>query len=306
MQLARLRIPRPRLSFEWLGALGGRTTVLYVGYTAMLFLIFLLVTFPHDLLIRRALSTVNKGTVTVEFTTAGFAWINGYELTGMRILPRNAEVPIPYLECSRLWVRPAFGELLRGNPYGMVVSADLYGGAAQGDISLKDGNLAGTIEWHDLSLGRYRTLTALLDEGKLDGQVSGQFSFEARGPNFAAGQGTGELNVDGASISAAKVNGFTVPDLKLKQTKMKFKVGSGRLEIQELNASGDVGVQASGQIVLRDPLAESTLNLRATFLPSPTSPDAIKGALALIPRQPGAKPDAPVTITGSLTRPKFR
>jgi len=303
MQLARMRIPR--LSFEWLGALGGRSTILYLGYTSLLFLVFLMVTFPHDLLIRRALTTVNQGNVDVEFTGAGIAW-QGYELTGLRIMPRNAVSQTPFIEFSRFIVRPAFGELVRGNPYAIAVSADLYGGVAQGVMNFKDGNLAGNLEWHDISLGRYRTLTALLDEGQLAGRVSGQFAFEARGPNFATGQGTGEITFDGTTISAAKINGYTVPDAKLTQTKMKFKVSSGRFDIQDFNASGDLGIQGSGQIVLRDVLGESTLNLRATFVPSPATPDAIKVLVALIPRQPGAKPDAPVTITGPLAHPKMR
>jgi type II secretion system protein N len=306
MQLARLRIPLPRLSFEWLGALGGRSTILYLGYTSVLFLAFLLVTFPHDLLIRRMLTTFNQGPVNVEFSSAGLAWTKGYELTGLRITPRNPPGQAPYIECSHLFVRPAIGELVRGNPYALTVSAELYGGVAQGEVTFKGGNLAGNIEWHDLSLGRYRTLTALLDEGQLAGRLSGQFGFETRGPNFAIGQGTGEVSLDGASLSSAKVSGFTVPDAKLSQTKMKFKVGGGRFEIQEFNATGDVGIQGSGQIILREPFSESTLNLRATFLPSPATPDALKGALMLIPRQPGAKPDAPVSITGPLDHPKLR
>jgi type II secretion system protein N len=306
MQLARFRIPLPAMSFEWLGGLVARSTILYLGYTSVLFLIFLLLTFPHEMLIRRALLSVNQGSVNVEFASAGIAWTKGYELTGLRIVPRNAPDQTPYLECSRFFVRPSIGELLRGNPYALTISADLYGGTAEGEVNLKGGGVAGTLAWHDVNLGRYRTLTTLLDEGQLVGRLSGQLAFEARGPNFAAGQGTGEATLDGASIAAAKINGMTVPDTKLSQTKMKFKVTSGRFEIQDFNASGDVGIQGSGTILVREPFADSTLNLRATFAPSLATPPAIKGALMLIPHQPGAKPDAPVTITGPLMHPKMR
>lgn len=305
MQIARFRIPRPTVSLEWLGALGGRRTILYMGYTSVLFLVFLLLTFPHDLLIRRALDAVNQGNLNVEFTGAGLA-ASGYGLTGLRVTPRNAPEQPPLLECTHLFIRPAFSELIRGNPYAMVVSADLYGGSAQGVVSLKGGDLTGSLDWHDISLGRYRTLTAFLDEGQLGGRLSGQLSFEARGPTYAAGQGTGEMAIDGLSLTAAKIEGYTVPDAKLSQTKMKFKLTSGRLEIQDFNTSGDVGIQGSGTILLRDPFLESTVNLRATFVPSPATPPALKGLLMLIPRQPGAKPDAPVSITGPLIRPKMR
>ncbi len=306
MQVARFRIPVPEVSFEWLGALVARRTILYLGYTSVLFLAFLLITFPHDLLIRRVLTVVNQGNVNVEFTSAGLAWNKGYELTGVRLMPRNAPDQAPLLEFSRVFVRPAFSQWVHGNPYALVVGADLYGGSAEGVVDLKGGNLVGDLEWRDISLGRFRALSALFEEGQLSGRLSGQLGFEARGPNFTAGQGTGEVTLDGGSITAAKVNGYTVPDAKLTQTKMKFKISSGHFEIQDFNAAGDVGIQGSGQIVLHDPFSESTLNLRATFLPSPATPPALKGALMLIPRQPGAKPDAPVTITGPLSHPKWR
>ena len=306
MQLPRLRLPRLSLSFDWLGALPSRTTILYVGYTLGLFLVFLLVTFPHELLVRRALSNVNRGAVGVEFNTVNFAWHKGYELTSVKVKPNGGDGATPYLECTHFFVRPALSQLVRGNPYAMVVSADLYGGSADGEVSLTEGALTGNLAWHDLNIGRYRTLTALLDEGQLSGLVSGQLSFEARGPGFSQGQGSGDLAVDGAALTGAKVSGFSVPDLKLRQTKAKFKLSSGRVEVQDLTTSGDVTIQASGQIVMREPFVESQLNLRATFATTPTTPDAVKGALALIPRAPGAKPDAPVTITGTLSKPRIR
>jgi type II secretion system protein N len=304
MRLPRLRLPRP--SLDWIGALGGRTTLLYIGYTTLLFVVFLIVTFPHDLLIRRALSSVNQGPVAVQFNTAAFAWFKGYELTGLRIAPAEADGHPPYLECSHLWVRPALGALVRGNPYAIQMSADLYGGTALGEARLADGNLVGNLQWQGIDVARYRTLTALLDEGQLSGKISGQFEFEARGDNLTVGQGNGEVSVEGIGLVEAKIGGFSVPELHFRQTKLKFGIRSGRLEVQDLNATGDLNVQGSGQIVLREPAQDSVLNLRGTLLPTATTPDALKAVLALIPRAPGAKPDAPMTVTGTLAHPRVR
>lgn len=297
----------PRLSLDWTRKFWGRSTLLYAAYTVVLFVAFLLLTFPHDLLVRRVLSRVNRGPVAVDFTTVRFAWLNGYEVAGIRVGPVAADNgQPPYLELGRLWVRPALNALARGNPYSLLVRADLYGGDAHGEVSVAGDRLAGTLAWHDLNLGRYRTLTSLLEEGELAGRVSGQLNFEARGEHFNAGQASGELTVQQASLTGAKVQGFGVPDLHVRQTRMKFVVRSGHLEIQEFQATGDVNVQGSGQIVLRDPLPDSVLNLRATVETSLATPDALKGAVALIPRAPGAKPDAPITITGTLAHPRVR
>ena len=281
--------------------------LLYVVYTTLLFVVFLLVTFPYELLVRRGLSLVNSGSVAVEFKESGLAWLNGIELSNLRVVPTAAtDGRPPYLECTHFWVRPAFGALVHGNPYAVQVRADLYGGAALGEIRYDDGNLVGSLQWQDVDMGRYRTLTSLLDEGQLSGRVSGQCNFEARGANLNAGQVGGELTIDAAGLNAAKVAGFTVPDLRLRQTKVKFTVHNGRVEVQEFNATGDVNVQGSGQVVVRDPFLESVLNLRGTILPGPTTPDALKTLLSLIPRAPGSKPDAPITITGSVGRPRVR
>ena len=307
MRLPRLRIPQLRLPLAGLGGFGGRRALLYIGYTTLLFVVFLLRTFPYDPLIKRLLSSVNSGAVVVEYKEPSFAWLKGLEISNLRVVSTNTEDGHPpFLECGHFWVRPAFGALVRGNPYAVQVRADLYGGAALGEIRYTAGNLVGNLQWQDVELGRYRTLTSLLDEGQVAGRVSGQFDFEARGTNLNSGQGNGEVTIDAASLTVAKISGFTVPDLHLRQTKVKFTIHSGRLEVQEFNAAGDVSVQGSGQVVVRDPLQESVLNLRATLLPTPTTPDALKALLALIPRAPGAKPDAPVTVTGTLARPRFR
>jgi type II secretion system protein N len=306
MRLPRLRLPRPQFSLDWLGALVDRRTILYAGYTAALFVLFLFVTFPHELVVRRALRGVNRGPVSVDFSSVNFAWLNGYELNSFHVAPAEADGQPPYFECAHVWVRPALGALLRGKPYDFLLGADLYGGVADGEIITDAGAVAATVKWKDLNLGRYRALTALLEEGQLAGRVSGFLNFEGRAPNLTAGQSTGEFTVEGAALTGAKVSGFTVPDLRLRQTKAKFAVREGRLEIQEFQATGDVDLQASGNILLHDPPQESVLNLRVTIQQGLTTPDAVKTLIALIPRPPGSKPDAPIMITGTLERPHVR
>jgi type II secretion system protein N len=306
MRFPRVRLPRPRLSLEWLSGLGGRRTILYVGYTAVLFVLFLLLTFPHELLIRRVLSGVGQGPVAIEFTGASFAWFKGYEVSGMRIGSASADGTPPYMECSHLWVRPALAALVRGNPYDLLIRAELYGGTAQGELRMDNGAVNGNLQWKELNLGRYRILTALFDEGQLSGRVSGSANFEGHGAKLDADQGTGEIAIDGAALTAAKVAGFQVPDIHLRQTKLKFALRSGRLEMPEFQATGDVDVQGSGSLVLREPVQESTLNLRATIQQSLATPDAVKTLVGLIPRAPGSKPDSPIIITGTLAHPHVR
>jgi type II secretion system protein N len=246
------------------------------------------------------------GPVAIDFTGVDFAWFHGYAINDVRLASPNADGQPPYFECARLWVRPALRALLRGNPYDFLLRADLYGGIANGEVIVSGGAMTGTVQWKDLSLARYRMLTALLDEGQLAGRVSGAMNFEGRAPSLNPGQGTGEFLVEGATLTGAKVNGFPVPDLRVRQTKAKFAVREGRIEVQEFQATGDVDVQASGNIVLREPPEKSMLSLRVTIQQSLATPDAVKTLVGLIPRAPGSKPDAPIMLTGTLARPHVR
>ena len=63
-----------RLSFDWLEGFGGRRVLLYSVYTLLLFLIFLVANFPHDVLVKRALRAVDLGSVALTVERARFAW----------------------------------------------------------------------------------------------------------------------------------------------------------------------------------------------------------------------------------------
>jgi type II secretion system protein N len=88
---------------------------------------------------------------------------------------------------------------------------------------------------------------------------------------------------------------------------MTFGLQNGRMEVEQFNANGDeLNISATGQVSFREPIDESVLNLKATFLPGKNAPDNIRALIGLIPKPRDAKPDAPVRISGTLARPRFR
>jgi len=307
MQMPALRLPAlrlPRLSF------GGnaRSVFLYGAYTTILFLGFLIANFPHELILRRVFDAVgvSDGGAPLEFQDVKFAWWRGYQIDGLRVVPPPTNELSP-LELTHLWVRPTIGELVRGNPYSFTIDAELYGGTASGRVEIRNGAVTGDVVWEGLSLGRYRPLLALLEEGQVSGRLGGVLSFESPIRNTAATQAAADVTLDGAEIKDGKVAGFTFGTLGIKQAKLKFKAGSGRVEIQDLAVNGDVSIQqASGQIGLREPISDSSVNLRANILQTPTTPDWLKTLIAAIPRAPGAKLDAPINITGTISKPRVR
>ncbi|MBI1814178.1 MAG: type II secretion system protein GspN [Deltaproteobacteria bacterium] len=307
----RLRLPRlsarPRISFEWLGGLVSRTVLLYAGFTLVVFLVGLIVNFPHDIVVRRVMSNVDLSPLQVDFKSARFAWHHGYELRGVRVSQTVAGEDVSWLECSTLDVLPELKGLMRGQFTGVSWQGELYGGTVTGQWTMAGAGGSGQVELSKLELGRYRPLMSQIDEGQITGQVSGNFTVQVPSADRRATQVSGEILVNRPGLLGGKIKGFKIPDLQFAQAKGKLSVKGDRLEIQEFRLVGDqLNGSLSGSIVLRDPAASSQLNLRVTLEPSAATPDAIKGALLLIPRAPGARPDAPITISGTLGAPQIR
>jgi type II secretion system protein N len=308
MRIPRLRLPRPRLSFDWLGELLSRQIVLYAAWTLVLFVVFMIMNFPGDVIVRRVVNQLDLRPMHLEFTSGHFAWFKGYELRGLKLSTQDGPGDSrPLVECTALDVRPALAGLLHGRINDWSWQGQLYGGTASGELSLKDGSGTGQIELSQLSLGRFRMLAAQLDEGQISGQLSGTISVRFNMRDSRNTQVNADVVITRPGISAAKIKGFKIPDLQFGQAKGKLTLKGDRLDLQEVRLAGDqLNASVTGQIVLRQPVESSTLNLRATVETSAATPDAIKALVAFIPRPRTARPDAPITIAGTFASPQIR
>jgi type II secretion system protein N len=164
-----------------------------------------------------------------------------------------------------------------------------------------------TLRLDGLQLHRYEYVTRLLEKGEIDGLLSGAVTLESRNRDVSSGRAAGKLELTRAALSAAMVNGFGLPDLHFDDIVLEFTLQNNRLEIQDFHADGEeLKLAGEGQVVLRQPVGGSVLNLRVSVVPGPNSPDGIRGLLDLIPRPKGSRPDAPIVISGTIDRPRFR
>ncbi len=307
MRLPSVSLQFPRLALDWFADLGARRVLFYTLYTVVLFVVFLFVNFPYQDLIQQTLRGVDLGGMEVQVAGTRFAWWKGWEIGNLRILPVGApEGTPPLLEGSTLYVRPSLAGLIRGQLRGLHLEGAMYGGGVDADVALADGITRATVDLDGVNLGRVHLLADALEGGQITGRLSGTVTFEVRPPNLAAGQAAGEIEIRGGSVAGVKVKDMPVPDLHFPQLTTKFSLKSGRLDIQDLHADGDeVKLSGNGQIVLRDPFPDSVLNLKATFQPG-SEGDIGKTLIALLPRPPGGRPDAPVSITGTIAQPRMR
>lgn len=303
--MAMPRLAMPRLSFGSLGALGERTRLLYALYTALLFVVFLVVTFPYEVLVRRLLANVPPEQAVVDIGGARFGWVKGLELDDVKVSGPSGVAKAPYLEVARLWVRPNLSELLRGNPYAGVVEAEIYGGTALGSVvASRDGAVRGSATMSGLSLGRYGFLRSFFDEGTIGGRVSLKLDFESKGRELSKVKSDGQLQLTGGSLEGAKASGFSIPNLHFATAKLEFGLQDEKLEVKEFDAKGtELNIGATGTIGVREPVEASVLNLKATVSAGNEAPDSIKGLLAMMPKGPPGQ-DQTIKIIGPLAAPK--
>lgn len=279
----------------------------YAAYTLTLFLVFLLTTFPWTALVQWTLQGVDPGPLLVDTAGADFAWHRGIEIhrVAVRHVDSTPEFP-PLLYFPRLYVRPAIADLFRGRLESMRITGSLYGGALISRWQRRAGQLNGTIRLTDLRLERHPALAALLEEGQLRGMLDLAMTVSIPRSGIFDATGAGEIRAEDVALEAAKIRGFGLPDLHFASVLVRIEQNNRRLEIQTARAEGpELTASASGQVVLRDPLPSSVLNLRAVVEPGPESPDAIAGLIRMIPRR-GSRPGAPLSITGTLANPRIR
>jgi type II secretion system protein N len=307
MRMPALRLPTWRPSMDWTEGLFTRSVLLYGLYTLVLFAVFLFANFPHGVLVQRALQAVQVPGMRFDVTGARFAWWRGFELQGITVAPTDPTLPA-FFESPSLYVRPALGELVRGQLRTMDVSGTIYGGGVEGSVSTGELNRV-TLTFDGVQLQDYPLLSSLLGGGQAAGSLSGVVSVEARGNDINEVRAAGDLRLDGAEIIDAKVNQFPAPPLHFDAVTARFDLQGGRLEVQELKADGkEVLLDANGQVAMRSPLADSVLNLKVQLGPGPECPEDLKVLLSAIipPPAKGAKADGPRTLSGTLAKPRLR
>lgn len=306
MRLPSLRLPR--LATDWLPSLPGRGVVLYALYTIVLFCLFLVAQFPHEVLVRRALSSVDLSPFHLDYADTRFAWFRGYEFRDVRLARAGDDRSVPPLfESASLFVRPGWSGLLRGQLGSVFLNAALYGGHIDGSWVTDNGAQRVTLQLSDLEIGRYRRLSTLLEEGTIAGRLAGAMSAEMRRGNIREGQIAGDLDIANGHMEGIKIKGILVPELNFDTVAAKFAVNGGHIDIEDFRADGrEIRATGSGQITVRAPLGDSVLNLKVSLQPGPETNDSIKGLLLLVPKPKNAKPDAPMTLTGTLAQPRVR
>jgi type II secretion system protein N len=262
----------------------------YVIFTFLVFSLALAYTLPHDLIAARVLEEATAGTpVRVTFASVAFAFPNGYRFTDLRVAPLRS--PGSAIDLGDLTVRSPLLGLLVGRPRSASLTGSAFGGTLSGNVSQRGARGALDLDLQDIDLGR-ALATVIAPPGRVAGRAALELALAGDGRTTQSTQGSVALAVRGLELSGVVVRGLAVPDLVFPDLTLTAQIDGSRLQVKELRASGDaLDLGASGEILLREPLAQSVLNLRLNIDVAPAAPPALRMAAALLPRRgPGEKP----------------
>jgi type II secretion system protein N len=279
---------------------------LYALYTAVLFVVFLLATFPWELAVRRALAGAAHGPVAVEIDGVRLGWTLAATVDELRLVPRGDGSGPPLVLARAVRAAPSWLGLLRAHPYPLAVRADLYGGALAGTLDLRPAALALDAGLEGVDLARWSGL-ARLAEGAARGRVSGRIALSGDPARPTTLNGGFELRAADLALEGAKVRGIAVPDLHFAELRIVASVTSGRVDLTELAADGrELVVRGEGNLLLRGPLPASLMSLTLTLAPAAGAPDGLRLALNLLPGTTGSDGGRTLRLSGALGQPRVQ
>ncbi|MEW6299855.1 MAG: type II secretion system protein GspN [Thermodesulfobacteriota bacterium] len=274
-------------------------------YTLACFLLFLFLTFPSDLLLRRIVAALAaESPVRVRYATGDLTWWGEGRFSDVTV--ENPLPGMPTLQASRLTLTPSFIGLLRGHLSPLTVDARLYGGTVRGTVRKEGEGFAVQFVIDRLALERW-PFPRPWDQGRVAGRLTADGELQGNAFTPHALNGSLRATLTDGLLRSGTIAGMPVPALQSIRVHLHTTIADGRTEITELVLDAD-GVEATlqGTVVLRTPLERSGLDLRLTTKVTGSPPPALTALLSLLPVSPHSPHERRAVISGSLATPIVR
>jgi type II secretion system protein N len=277
------------------------------------FLLFLVVTFPYDVLARRIEMEAQRAGAELTLGSVGAGGLASVRARDVRvrILPSSGSAPWPELRFDRAVVSPdIFAMLLRRTSFGFSVTG--YGGTARGHVALSnDPRQPGVSSFRldasdvDLAALPLREMAGVSASGKLRMKAD----LPALLPVEVA-RGAVTLSLDDGTVTGGAVMGFAIPRTAVGRLDGSVSVEKGIARVEKTAArGGDVEGDMDGNVNLRPLLSLSQADLHLRFRPADrwlNENAAIKGMMGLIQNARQGDGSYVFTFTGPLSRLQAR
>jgi len=282
--------------------------LLWPAGAVLVFFIFLILTFPYELLARRIEMEARRAGAEVTIGSAGAGGLAAVRARDVRVrLGAPGGEPGPELRFERAVVSPdLIALILRRTSFGFSLQG--YGGTASGHVALSSdprqpGISSFRIDANDLDLAALplRELAGVVGAGKL--------KLKADLPVLVpveTARGAVTLAVEGAAVNGGSAAGFSLPKTALGRVDGSVTVEKGVARVEKTQArGGDVEADLDGSINLRPLLSLSQADLHVRLRPGDrwlNENAVIKGMIGLIQNARQGDGSYVFTLTGPLSR----
>ena len=234
----------------------------------------------------------------------------GLKLEQVKLALKDAADRVVF-QADRLLIRPGLLSYFGGSSsYSFDASA--YKGEMKGHIEFKGGeavsNMDAQIALSNIRIGDYSYLSSLMGrpvEGTMGGTVS--FTGPSKNPG-TAGSGEAKLTVVDGRLELLQPF-LTFESIDFKEMDMDLVLQQGRINVSRLDIKGEqMQGTLSGMILLKDDLANSTLNLKGTIEPFAAFFESTGGTRDTVAffRQRLKQGTLSFVIQGTLEAPDFK
>jgi len=275
----------------------------------LIFLLFLVLTFPYEVLARRIEMEARRAGAEVVIGSVGAGGLASVRASDVRvrITPAPGGEPWPELRFERAVVSPdLFALIVRRTSFGFSVQG--YGGKASGHVALSSdprqpGLSSLRIDASDLDLSALplRELAGVNGAGKLRLKAD----LPALVPVETA-RGSINVALDGGTVTGGAVAGFSVPRTNVGRLDGSVAVEKGIARIDKTQVrGGDLEADLDGTVTLRPLLSLSQADLNLRFRPTDNwlnENPTIKGMIGLIQNARQGDGSYAFTLSGPLSR----
>lgn len=224
--------------------------LVYNGLFWLFFLIFLVLTFPNEIIKERVIQEVEKA-------TGGKVQIENLYISPLSVTVENMLLIIPSskpgekgmkMRADLISISPSIMQLIRGR-LGASVDAKLLGGEIAANVGIANDEYDVSMNFDDIALEKAIALAKLEDinlKGKASGSLILFYAKEMKERN-----GTLELALDKTVVSVGEIMGFAVPDINMGKINTTATLKANIFDLKELKADSDelaLNIDATGNI----------------------------------------------------------
>jgi type II secretion system protein N len=268
--------------------------VSYAAVAAVVFLVVLIATFPYTQTMRAVLEPMG---LALTSASQHYSFPFGTRFDDVRLRQTTRPHSPLLFEGKSVRIAPSILWTLLMRP-GISTSASAYGGNISISAHRSGGGTAVNFSANAVRIGEYPDLHPF--GFTIGGELTGGGILSLAPAGVSADSGKIEFDITGLSINSPGAG----PAINLGVTHATLLLEKGVLTIVELkNKGGDLSLNGSGDIKLKQDLMQSPLAMRLTLVPSPQARQKLQFLLGMLPHPPGIRP---YVLKGTLGAPVFQ